>query len=492
MRKFLVSNFKFLTKLINRSSSGQALRFNSGQALRQNFLRLGSGQAGQALRQSSGQAAMVIVFGLGMMGVLVALGFSAFGPREVLTQKALTDSDKAYYAAQSGIEELMIRLRSHHNFGNEWTMTDELENGAVLHATISGDLSVKIATVTGTFEDYTRRIEIQLASSSSKTSFLFAVQSGTGGFELEKNTEIKGKDGAAGNIYSNGDILGENRSGGTSGSKVFGDVWAVGKISGLDGDGSGGVYVTGNVEVGDAVRCRVLGDVIAPVPPANCPYNGEYIVSEAPEPASVETIDIGFWKQQAEQSSVWVGDCVVGGKSGDCSVPDGKLGSIKIEGDLIVEPGSDFTLTGPVWVEGDVTINSNSEVYVDEALGSEGVVVVVDYPSDTFARGKIETASNVAFYQTSVGGPAVFVSTNTEDNCAAVPAIRVASNTATVVFSAPEGCVYFEANSFVRGVLAKVVHLSNNSSIEYDPRLATVILKTGLGGWAVTGYREVE
>jgi len=31
---------------------------------------------------------------------------------------------------------------------------------------------------------------------------------------------------------------------------------------------------------------------------------------------------------------------------------------------------------------------------------------------------------------------------------------------------------------------------SNNSVIEYDPRLATVILKTGLGGWAVTGFQE--
>ncbi len=57
-----------------------------------------------------GQAALIVVFGLGMMGVLAALGFSWFGPKTVIRQKILADSNLAYFAAQSGIEELMIRL----------------------------------------------------------------------------------------------------------------------------------------------------------------------------------------------------------------------------------------------------------------------------------------------------------------------------------------------------------------------------------------------
>jgi hypothetical protein len=205
----------------------------------------------------------------------------------------------------------------------------------------------------------------------------------------------------------------------------------------------------------------------------------------------METVDIAFWKQQAE-SSVWSGNCTISssGGPGDCSGAEKRLGSVKIEGDLVVESNTEFTLTGPIWVEGDLTMNSNVDVYVDESLGGEGVVVVVDYPADQSGKGKIETSSNVDFFETSQGGPAVFVSTNTEDDCAAVPAIKVASNTATVVFTAPEGCAFFKSNSFVRGVLAKKIHLSNNSVIEYDPRLATVILRTGLGGWAVTSFRE--
>jgi hypothetical protein len=155
----------------------------------------------------------------------------------------------------------------------------------------------------------------------------------------------------------------------------------------------------------------------------------------------------------------------------------------------VIESNADFTLTGPIWIEGDLEISSNVDIHVDEGLGSEGVVVVVDYPSDTFGKGKVLTASNVDFFETSQGGPAVIVSTNTEDDCSGVPAIQVSSNTSTVVFSAPDGCVFFQSNSFVRGVLAKKIHLSNNSVIEYDPRLATVILKTGLGGWAVTSFR---
>ena len=93
-----------------------------------------------------GQAALIIVFGLGMMGILAALAYSWFGPKTVIRQKTLIDSNKAYYAAQTGIDELMIRLRSHHNFGDEWEMMHELDNGAVVYATISGDLHNKIAT----------------------------------------------------------------------------------------------------------------------------------------------------------------------------------------------------------------------------------------------------------------------------------------------------------------------------------------------------------
>jgi len=443
--------------------------------------------------REKGQAALIVVFGLGMMGVLAALGFSWFGPKTIIRQKILADSNLAYFAAQSGIEELMIRLRSHHNFGDWWDMSYELDNGAVFYATISGDLDTKIATSTGIYKDYVRRLEIKVASSSAKTSFLFAVQSGDGGFELESGTEIRGMGGRDGNIYSNGDVLGEKKSSGNSGSRVLGDVWAVGKISGLDGDDSGGVYITGDAAANELLRCEVLGDVEGPVPPGSgCSYGGDYEAGEVPESMPMEHVDVDFWKQQAEHSSVWSGDCVVDPKGGvsDCSGSEKKLGSVKIEGNLVIESNSEVVLTGPVWVEGDLTINSNVDVYVDESLGTEGVVVVTDYPSDQVGRGKIETLSNVDFFQTSQGGPAVFVSTNEGENCTADPAISVSSNTSTVVFSAPNGCVFFESNSFVRGVLAKKVYLSNNSVIEYDPRLATVILKTGLGGWAVVSFQE--
>jgi len=444
------------------------------------------------VRKSWGQAALIVVFGLGMMGVWAALAFSWFGPKTVIRQKALADSGKAYYAAQSGIDELMIRLRSQHDFGDVWQMSYELDNGSKFYATISGDLSTKIATATGVFSDFTRRIEVRVASSSAKTSFLFAVQSGNGGFELERGTVIQGIGGKPGNVYSNSDVLGERMTSGISGSKVLGNVWAVGKISGLNGDTTGGVYITGNAAANELIRCEVLGNTEAPAPPlSGCNYGGEFTVVEAPEVIPMETVDIAFWKQQAE-SSVWSGNCTISSSGGpsDCSGAEKRLGSVKIEGDLVVEPNTEFTLTGPVWVEGDLTMNSNVDVYVDESLGGEGVVVVVDYPADQYGKGKIETSSNVDFFETSQGGPAVFVSTNTEDDCAAVPAIKVASNTATVVFTAPEGCAFFKSNSFVRGVLAKKIHLSNNSVIEYDPRLATVILRTGLGGWAVTSFRE--
>ncbi|AKM78811.1 MAG: protein of unknown function with transmembrane region [Candidatus Beckwithbacteria bacterium GW2011_GWC1_49_16] len=443
---------------------------------------------------STGQVALIIVFGLGVLGVLLAVAFSRLAPQAVVRQQALADSSKAYFAAQSGIEELMLRLRSHHNFGDSWEMVYQLDNGAVFYATISGNLSTKIATSTGMFKTYVRKLEVQVAESDSKTSFLFAVQSGEGGFELERNTVIRGIGGAAGNVYTNGDILGENKTSGTSGSKILGQAWAVGKVSGLTGDTSGGVYIQSDAAANELVRCGIGGNALAPAAPGpGCEFEGDFTVAAPPEALSIESVDTEFWKQQAVQSSLWPGNCVIqsGGGVEDCSGADKRLGSVKIEGDLVVNSNSSFTLTGPVWVEGDLTINSNVDVYVDDALGSEGVVVVIDYPANQFSRGKVVVASNVDFFQTSEGGPAVLVTTNTEESCSGVPAVTAASNTTSVVFSAPSGCVFFESNSFVRGVLANAVHLSSNSVIEYDPRLAAVILTTGLGGWQVIGFTEL-
>lgn len=443
--------------------------------------------------QSKGQATLIMVFALGMLGVLIALAFSSLGPSRIIGQKSFAGSDRAFYAAQSGVEELMLRLRSHHNFGSSWSLEEGLDNGARYYATISGDLDNKIATSTGVFEGFTRRLEVKTVSSGTKTSFFFAVQSGVGGFELEGNTAIIGWDGQPGNVYSNGDILGERASTGVSGSKIFGNAWAVGKISGLRGDDSGGVYIRDDAHAAQLIRCQVGGNTKAPVPPVNCPHDGEYFTEDPPEEVPLAAIDVEFWKQQAAQSAVWPGNCTIGAKDAtDCAWPEKEVGSLKIEGNLIILSGGTVTFTGPIWVEGDITINSNVKVFVDENLESEGAVIVADYPADRFGRGKITATSNVTFSQTSQEGPAIFISTNAGDNCLLGPAITVSSNTATVVFSAPDGCVFFQSNSSVRGVLAKKTYLSNNSEIIYDPRLAYVILKTGLGGWVVTSYQEIE
>lgn len=455
----------------------------------------GQARLPQPARSDGGQAALIIVFGLGLMGVFVAIAFSGLGPQTIIRDKTLSESSKAYYAAQSGIEELMIRLRSHHDFGDTWSMQDSLENGAYFYATISGDESTKIATATGIFDQFTRRLEVKVASDAAKTSFLFAVQVGDGGLLLERNTVVRGANNTPGNVYSNGVILGNNPSSGGSGSRILGEIWAVDKISGLNGDTTGGVYVTGDAHANELVRCAIVGNVTAPAPPgAGCPYNGTYSIDTAPATLPIQGIDIEFWKQQAVGASTWSGDCNISSSGGptDCSGVEKELGPVKIEGNLVVNSNTTFTLSGPVWVEGDITLNSNVDIYIDDSLGSEGVVVVADYPSDQFSRGKIVAASNVDFFQTSLGGPPVFVSTNSDDNCTVNPAIIGSSNTASVVYSAPNGCIFFQSNSFVKGVLADKVYLSNNSIIEYDPRLAAVILKTGLGGWAVTDYQELE
>src|SRR5688572_25359263 len=191
----------------------------------------------------SGQASLVMVLVLGLVAMLSVLSIGSLNVGNVQVEEFITSSDKAYYAAWAGVDELMYRLRAKQDFGPSYQLSLVLDNGATVSAQIQGDSVQKTITATGFADNSLRNIEVQVASSSSKASFIFAAQSGEGGFELEGNTLVTGKDGSSGNVYSNGSVLGIRASSGNSGSRILGSVWAVNNIGGLNSPSTGGVYI---------------------------------------------------------------------------------------------------------------------------------------------------------------------------------------------------------------------------------------------------------
>lgn len=438
-----------------------------------------------------GQASFILVLIIGLVSMMSVLASSSVSVSNVQIEDTITLTNKAWYAAWSGVDELMYRLRSRQDFGESYSVALVLPNGATISASISGDNNNKVVRSAGYFEGVNKNLEVKIASSSSKASFIFAAQAGEGGFELEGNTSVSGSNNSPGNVYSNGSVLGIRASSGQSGSKILGSVWAVDAVAGLASPTSGGVYIQRNVWANTLTACAVDGNVRASTIPTNCPYSGSFTLSSPPSPVPLASVDAGFWKNKAESGGVWNGDCNVASADGtDCTNGTFIIGNRMISGNFNVPSGINITINGPLWVKGDINISQNNMVFTSEDAGKNSIVVVASDPENPMARGRIITSSNVTFTRNTQGAGLIFISENRGVDCAISPAIDMTSNTATVVFVAIDGCINVGSNSLINGILAKKIHIKNNSNISYDPSLARAIVVPDTGGWSVVNIRE--
>ncbi len=437
-----------------------------------------------------GQASLVLVLILGLVSIMSVLASSTLSVSNVQIEDTITDTNQAWYAAWSGIDEIMYRVRAHQEFGESYTVGLNLANGATVSASVTGDSNQKIVKSSGFAKGIIKNLEVTIASSSSKASFVFAAQAGEGGFELEGNTTVTGNNNTQGNVYSNGPVLGIRASSGNAGSKILGSVWAVGNIGGLSSPDTGGLYIQKNAWANTLTACLVEGNVRASVPPTNCPYSGSFSISDPPVPAALTSVDAAYWRDRALQGGVWEGDCNVASSDGtDCSNGTRNIGNRKINGNLNVPSGVNLTVTGPLWVKGDVNISQNNTLFTSEEVGKNSIMIVASDPDNPAIKGRVVTSSNVQFDRNSQGSGIIFISENQSVDCSS-PAIDMTSNTATVVFVAINGCINVGSNSQINGILGKKIHIKNNSTIKYDPSLARAIVVPDSGGWNVVNIRE--
>ncbi len=443
------------------------------------------------MKNKTGQASLVMILLIGFVAITSAIASSSLAVSNVVIEETIHTSDQAWFAAWAGVDELMYRLRAKQTFEAGYQISLDLGNGATVSATIEGVGELKTVRASGYNAGIIKNLEVKVASSSSKASFIYALQAGVGGIDLEGQTVVRGANNVSGNIYSNGAIRGKSTSSGNSGSRVFGSIWAVEYVGGLDNPSVGGVYIQKNAWANALSACSIAGNVKAPAPPTNCPYSGTFTLTGAPPSVPLAGVDAEYWKNQAQAGGIWNGNCIVGSAGPlDCTSGTKVLGGVKIEGNLTIPSGTDMTMDGPVWVTGDIVIDSNNVFTTAESVEENSVVIVVSSPSSPTTLGRVETSSNVLFKRNSQGAGLIFISENISDECGTNPAIKTSSNTATVVFVALTGCVHVKSNSILSGILAKKIYVENNSTIEFDPSLARAIVEPDSGGWAVLSVKE--
>lgn len=196
--------------------------------------------------------------------------------------------------------------------------------------------------------------------------------------------------------------------------------------------------------------------------------------------------NIAFWKEQAEAGGVISGDYTPTGASSS-------LGPKKITGNFTLTDDHVLTLTGTVYVVGNITVENDAKVIVSSSYGGGSGVVVAD--------GWIHVGNNGGLSGSgSPGSYVMFLSTLSCDgttganNCGHHDGAVDLHNGATgAIFYAGRGLIFFHNGAVAKQLTAQKIRLEESATVTYETGLINTIFTNGpSGGWNLIEWREIE
>ena len=202
----------------------------------------------------------------------------------------------------------------------------------------------------------------------------------------------------------------------------------------------------------------------------------------APLPFPISDGNIAQWKSGAESGTILIGDQLLDGSTSS-------LGPAKIIGNLTLDNNHILTITGTVWVTGNITINNGSQIKLDSGYGASSGAIVAD--------GRIVIANGSSF--TGSGESGSYIMALTTSNCPDIPscsgngAIQVGNNAGAVILNAQKGTIQFSNNAGAKEATANLISLQNNAVITYESGLTNINFSSGPGGgYDILKWLEVE
>lgn len=420
------------------------------------------------IKTEKGIAAIVSVLIITGTAVAIAFALTFILLNEIKIIKNTTKTNQSYYASEAGLEDALYRVKSPdliYPEETEYTINvgDSTTTVLIDLDDIIGEESVEI-TSTGNMEQRINKLQVNGESTTRGMSFVYGVQSDDYGFQLNNNATI------IGNVYTNQNIVGQNKNT----SKVTGDAIAVGSIS--------TITVGTDAENHDAwansfSNCVIKGEAKHANGAANftgCTAITELSNQATPTSEDLPYVDTDFWQSQAANG---------GEIAGPYTPPTGTFGPVKISGDLTIGNGTSITLQGPTWVTGNLNIETNSTIDLDDSWGENGTVIIVD--------GTITVQNNTNIIGTPQNGYILLISTKV--TTPSVYAIDVRNNSDAGIFYAMYGMVNINNNVIIKEVTGRGITVANNASVQYDSGLANKNFSSGpSGGFSIESWREIE
>ena len=290
-----------------------------------------------------------------------------------------------------------------------------------------------------------------------------------------------------GNVYANGCILGDDRDK----NYILGDAVSAGSsgsISKIHATSSAYAHAISDSKVDrDAYYQTITGTIVTGT---LHPGSTDQPIIDMPIPDSL----LDQWEATALAGGVITSPCPYIISS---SVT---LGPKKINCDVqINDKDTVVTLTGAVWINGNLTIDNDLKFKIDNSVGNKSVPIITRSTTDPQNNGKIDVNNEPTFYASETNGVAnpdsyvMFVSRNTGvESGNAVQAITAGNHVSgNLLLYAPHGEIELSNNVVLRGVTSYQLTLKNNTQVYYTIGLAQPLFVSGPGGkWKIRRWKE--
>lgn len=409
--------------------------------------------------QTGFAAIYIVIIILGVISyIVVSTTFATLNELEIA--RNTVKSNQAYYAAEAGIEDAILRLEKNMRRANPLTFTVGEGSSTTAVSDIIGGARAIIAE--GDVLNRIRKVSVAYQISTQKASFYYGAQVGDGGVIMQNGSKVKG------NIFSNGSVVGLGTITGTAVVAGNGN-----KIEDLTVEADARAHsckdstISGTLTYvsGGSVQSCTAGEVVDGGP-------NEIQPQDFPITQSM----INSWESEAETAGIISGDLTVD--------EDTSLGPVKIEGNLLVKNAT-LTVTGTIWATGTFDTGNNVEVRLDEdSYGDLSGVLMAD--------GNVQIRNNAILEGTSSPSSYLLIISNSSSLLENNPAINVKNNALGSILFSPNGLMVINNNVKLIEATAYQLLLKNNAEIEYEIGLSSLEFTSGPeGSWEVASWKEV-
>lgn len=373
----------------------------------------------------------------------------------------IVKSTQAYYAAEAGLEDALLRLENDMNLPSSYSFN-------VGTASVTNNISdviggSRIITSKGDKSGIIKKVEVNYSISTQEASFYYGAQVGDGGVIMKNGAEIRG------NVFSNGSITGLGLITDTvvvarNGNEI--EYLTVGKDAYVHSCKDSTISETLTYVSGGTIESCTAGQIID---------GGTDEIQ--PKDFSITENMVQNWKNEAESGGIINGDLIIEENT--------SLGPVKIEGNLLVQ-NAVLTMTGTIWVTGTFDTGTNVEVRLDEnSYGDLSGVLIID--------GNAQIRNNVILKGTSSPSSYLLIMSNDSSLSEKSPAINVSNNAIGCILFAPNGLLKINNNVELTEATAYQLLLENNAVISYEIGLENLKFTSGPGAsWEVTSWKEIE